>query len=234
MPPKSPGETVALIAEPLTPAPLKALGDAIKAFRSHRVAAWWQQFVGREVVDPHEVEDEIMAAAASGDEKTVVAIMEGATAAAAAVESAVLPAIALVGRSYKQGEVPAWFQRGLLSLLSSVSAPDYGQLRDLVHAIDRKMRESVGRVRRITIINDGFETRIHLDVKSDETVGAVRRLDGAMHLFRELVRANLSHESSREASPDSIAMEPRVVAWLAATIPQSRDGNQLEYPPGVG
>lgn len=231
---KSRAETVALIAEPFTPPSLKAVGEAIKGFRARRVASWWQQFVEREVLDPHDAEDEIMAAAAGGDEKTVVAIMEGAAAAAAAVENVVLPAIALVGRSYKQGEVPAWFQRGLLSLLTSVSAYDYGQLRDLVHAIGRKVRESSARVRAITVVSDGFETRIHLDHKSDETIGAVRSLDGPMHLFRELVRASLAHEASPDPSPNSIVVEPRVIEWLTATIPPSRDGNQLEYPAGIG
>ena len=213
------------------PDQVTAAVEGWESLQKAKASRWWEAFCKLDVVDSHDVEDAIAARVAAGDEKTIEAIKAGAAAALDAADSAVLPSMALTARAYARGDVPPWFMKGVLSLLSSMSAEEFGLFRDLVHLIEKLMRECPVSTRGVVIEDDFFETHIIFDHKSDQTRRLISRVHGSIHLFRELVRCMLAHETE---SPRSIHLEPRVISWLVQSVPASRDGNRLEYPPGIG
>lgn len=190
---------------------------ALRAYQAKRLHAWWVQFVGRPYVDPKEVEDEVFAAIAGGDDRVVQAIMEGSRAASATVDPTALPAIALIGRAYTRGEVPAWFQRNMLSYLSSMSADEYGDVRDFFAAAARGVGNDPHAETIAFTIGDGGHGQAAVTTKPQARGFALPGLRNHIHVLGQLKRLGLAYDTYG-ASPIKAYMEIRVLRWLADTL----------------
>lgn len=219
---------------------LKALGDAanealpwigraakvLQAYRLKRMHTWWKRFAQRDHVDTQDVEDEICSAIAGGDDRVMQAIMEGCRAATNSYDPVALPAIALIGRSYIRGEVPAWFQRSSLAYLSGLSAEEVGQLRDFVNAA----KNAIGSAEPNLVGVWPQETGTSIDWRdaADETQRTT--LDTGFpyptHFGGELKRHGLAHPAFTfhgAMSPAGLRIEYRVLRWLAEALPPVHD-----------
>lgn len=190
----------------------------VRTYQAKRLAAWWQAFVQRDdaAVADTEVEDEIFSAIAGGDEKTVQAIREGSKAAADSIDAVVLPAIARIGRDYARGNVPAWFQRSSLAYLSSVSAEEYGELRDFLQSL---VAAVAGRSLPTLLVSMGSSPGVQ--VGGGNASLPIKRVENVIHVFGELRRHGLGHANQAHqgsSSPYVILLEMRVVRWLADAI----------------
>lgn len=193
----------------------------LRLYRLRRMHAWWSRFSERQIVDSNDVEDEIFAAIGSGNEKTIQAIMEGSRAAANSIDPIVLPAIALIGRSYVRGDVPPWFQRNSLIYLSSLSAEEVGHLRTLLHAITTAVGTTSGELLQIWPGDENTELIVDKTVRELAVV-----LPNAVHALGELKRHGLGQSApgfQSGPSPKGIFMELRAVRWLADALPPVRD-----------
>jgi hypothetical protein len=201
------------------------IGRAAKAihfFKLKRIHTWWVRFTERLFVEPHDVEDEIHAAIASGDDKTLLAIMEGARAAANSIDPVVLPAIALIGRAYTRGELPAWFQRRSLEYLSALSAEEVGHLRELLHLAIASVGSAT--IDWVAVYPERDHTALVLEGATDAT-----RLEFVIqhprHMVAELKRHGLATDAfnARHYVPAAMVLEMRMVRWLAGALPPARD-----------
>lgn len=189
----------------------------LRAYQAKRLHAWWVHFVARPYIDPKEVEDEVFAAIAAGDERVVQAIMEGSRAASATVDPTALPAIALIGRAYTRGEVPAWFQRNTLAYLSSMSADEYGDVRDFVAAVARGVGDDPHAQTILLTMGDVNNRKATVYTKPQARAFAVPFLRNHIHVFGELKRLGLAYDTAN-SGPITAYMEMRVLKWLADSI----------------
>jgi hypothetical protein len=192
--------------------------SALESYGRKRMHAWWIAFTERALADPHDVEDEINARIADGDERTMQAILEGSHAAATAIELAVLPAIAMIGRRFVRGDLPAWFQRNSLAYLSSLSAEEVGHIRALVHVVCAAVGTAPCQLLHIwpkldatTLVIDGKQPLQELSFV----------LPHAVHVMGELKRHGLGQDATgfQGVTPMGIMIEARVVRWLADALP---------------
>jgi hypothetical protein len=208
------------IAEPIVPAPVQAITNAIWHFRQKRISSWWGHFIERPVIDPHDVEDEILTAATSGDERVVQAVMQGAIASADAVDPIVLPAMAMVGRSYAQGRVPAWFHRSAIAYLSECSGEEFGQIRDLLWEL-----KEAAKAAQVEVLINGSQHSCYAIIDVNHQQLPIKAVPNVRRLFSAIKRHNLGFDQGGgmgSPHPVVLIMDPMVMEWLRDAIPPVR------------
>lgn len=208
------------IAEPVVPAPLQALTNAVWQFRQRRISSWWSHFIERPAIDPHEVEDEILTAATSGDERVVQAVMQGTIASADAVDPIVLPAMAMIGRNYAQGAVPAWFHRSAIAYLSECSGEEFGQLRDLLWEL-----KEVAKAAKIEVMINGSQHSHYAVIDVNHQQLPIKPVPNVRRLFSAIKHHKLGFDQGGgmgSPHPVVIIMDPVVMEWLRNAIPPVR------------